>query len=176
MVERQLPKLHTRVRFPSPAPLHGASLSLHRVHRLDGCCCRTAPHHPLERGSRRRGRVSAVAAPHTVPVFQRALCRRAYTDPADGDRSALVCACVPIANVSVIATMSAFRISASPVFLRLRARSTVNRCADEERRGFFAAPAGPSTASRTNRKATVLPEKAGRSENGLPFFFRIWPP
>jgi len=39
-------------------------------------CCRTAPHHQPEYGCRRRGRVSAVAAPHTVPVFQRALCRR----------------------------------------------------------------------------------------------------
>jgi hypothetical protein len=40
-------------------------------------CCRTAPHHPPECGCRRRGRVSAVAAPHTVPVFRRVLCRRA---------------------------------------------------------------------------------------------------
>ena len=31
------PKLHTRVRFPSPAPFHHSSLSLHRVHRLDHC-------------------------------------------------------------------------------------------------------------------------------------------
>jgi len=39
-------------------------------------CCRTSPHHQPEYGCRRRGRVSAVAAPHTVPVFQRALCRQ----------------------------------------------------------------------------------------------------
>jgi len=39
-------------------------------------CCRTAPHHPSEYGCRRRGHLSAVAARHTVPVFQRALCRR----------------------------------------------------------------------------------------------------
>ena len=46
-----------------------------------------------------------------VPVFQRALagslCRSARWD-----RSALVCACAPIVNASVIATMSAVRISA----------------------------------------------------------------
>ena len=67
--------------------------------------------------------------------------------------------------------MSAARISGSPVFLRLRARSTVNRRADEERRELFAALVGPASSFRTSRKATVLREKAGRSENGLPFFW-----
>ena len=73
-----------------------------------------------------------------VPVFQRSAC----TDPPNGDRSALVCANAPIANVSVIATTSAVRISASPVFLRLSVRSTVNRCADEERRELLRCTGG----------------------------------
>jgi hypothetical protein len=117
----------------------------------------------------------AKCASHCARVSTRTL-PAACADPLDGDRSSLVCACAPIANVSVIATMRAVCISASPVFLRLRARSTVNRRADEERRELLRCTGRPSTLFHTSRKATVLPEKDSRSENVLPFFFRIWPP
>jgi hypothetical protein len=92
-------------------------------------CCRTAPHHPPECGCRRRGRVSAVAAPHTVPVF-----RRVPAGCADPPDAPLVCACTPIVNPSVVATMSAVRISVPPCYYGAVVRLTVNRCADEERR------------------------------------------
>jgi hypothetical protein len=41
---------------------------------------------------------------------------------------------------------------------------------------FFASLVRLRLRPTTNGKATVLPKREGRSEKGLPFFFRIWPP
>ena len=111
-----------------------------------------------------------------VPVFQRSLCQRPVQIRPDGDRSALVCAYAPIMNASVIATMSAVRISASPVFLRLRDRSKVNRCADEERRELVRCTGGNLRlrSARTGEQQSCL--KSWPLRKVTPNFFGIWPP
>ena len=95
----------------------------------------------------------------TLCLFSTRTLLAACAVPPDGDRSPLVCACAPIANVSVIATMSAVRISASPVFLRLRARSTVNRCADEARREFLRCTSGNFDFVPHERESNSLVKK-----------------
>ena len=70
------PKLHTRVRFLSPAPLHGASLSLHRVHCLDRCLLQNRAASPaLIRMPETGSRICCCRASHCA-CFQRARCQR----------------------------------------------------------------------------------------------------
>ena len=88
-------------------------LCRHRVHRLDCCLLQNRPASPawmrtLETGSR----ICCCRASHCACVSTRPL-PAACADPPDGDR--FVCACAPIGNANVIATMSAVRISASPL-------------------------------------------------------------
>ena len=115
-------------------------------------------------------------APHTRARISTFPLPAACTDPPDGDRSALVCAYAPIINVSVIATMSAVRISASPVFLRLRDRSKVNRCADEERRELLRCTGGNLRlrSARTGEQQSCLKSRSLRKVT--PIFSGIWPP
>ena len=92
----------------------------------------------------------SVAEPHRIARIDADV---AYRETSGEGRSALVCASAPIVDASVIATMSAVRI---PVFLRSRARSTVNRCVDEERRELL---------RRTGRTFDVVPHE--RESNSL---------
>ena len=75
-------------------------------------CSGPAPHQSLNTDA--GGEVADLLLPRlTLCLFSMRTLPAAYADPLDRDRSTLVCACAPIANLSVIATMSAVRISAS---------------------------------------------------------------
>jgi hypothetical protein len=116
-----------------------------------------------------------LAAPHIVPVFN-AHVAGGLCSSARGGRSAQLRACAPIANASVIATMSAVRIPASPVFLRLRTRSTVNRRADEERRGLLRCVGRTFDFVPYERESNSLSKKSWLLRKYAPIFFGIWPP
>jgi hypothetical protein len=104
-----------------------------------------------------------LAAPHIVPVFN-AHVAGCLCSSARWGRSAHLRACAPIANASVIAKMSAVRISASPVFLRLRTRATVNQCADEERRELLRRIGGTLRlrSARTGKQQSFLKKLAAQ--------------
>ena len=70
----------------------------------------------------------------------------------------------------------AVRISASPVFLRLRARLTVNRCADEERREFLRCTGRNFDFVPHERESNSLAKKIQSLRKEAPNFFGIWPP
>src|SRR2546423_15597141 len=82
------------------------------------------------------GHASAVAAPRTVPVFQRALCRRPAQIRQKTGRPSFARVRQSLI-VSVIAATNAVRISASPCYYGWVVRLTVNRVADEERRALL---------------------------------------
>ena len=63
-----------------------------------------------------------------------------------------------------------------PVFLRFRARSTVNRCADEERRELLRCTSRNIDLVPHERESNSSLKKSSRLEKRLPFFFGIWPP
>src|SRR4029078_9443383 len=108
-------------------------------------------------------------ASHCACVSTRPL-PAACTDPPDGNRSALVCVCAPIANVGVIATTSAVRISSSPVLLREVVRLVVNRCADGERREHLRCAGRSFDFVPHEQESNSLVSKAGGSAKGSHFF------
>src|SRR5437762_1195523 len=70
MVERQLPKLHTRVRFPSPAPVFACGASTGRPTSITRAACRA-----LGEGRHARGN----SPPHSNLHFQTLLMTRVYS-------------------------------------------------------------------------------------------------
>jgi hypothetical protein len=102
-----------------------------RVHCLDCCLLQNRAASPARMRMPETGsRICCCRASHCACVSTRPL-PAGCADPPDAP---LVCACTPIVNPSVVATMNAVRISVPPCYYGAVVRLTVNRCADEERR------------------------------------------